>query len=106
MLALKTCFLLLSVLLALTLGLVSCGNASEGDLVRASPINADDYQNRVHGSWVATMVANHSGLDLQGIWIDDPGPGETLELTLLDQWSTDDDTHIEWLDLHLSLIHI
>lgn len=51
------------------------------------------------------MVANHSGLALQGIWIDQPGPGEQVDLVLLDQWSTDDDTHIEWLNLHILETH-
>ena len=47
------------------------------------------------------MVANHSGLPLEGIWLDEPGPGDSVDLVLLDQWSTDDDTHVEWLDLHI-----
>lgn len=47
------------------------------------------------------MVANHSGLPIEGIWLDEPGPGNSINLVLLDQWSTDDDTHVEWLDLHI-----
>lgn len=47
------------------------------------------------------MVANHSGLPIEGIWLDEPGPGDTIDLVLLDQWSTDDDTHVEWLNLHI-----
>lgn len=47
------------------------------------------------------MVANHSGLPIEGIWLDEPGPGDSIDLVLLDQWSTDDDTHVEWLDLHI-----
>ncbi len=68
-----------------------------------SPSALDEaaYLDAVHGSWVATMVANHSGLPIEGIWLDEPGPGDTIELVLLDQWSTDDDTHVEWLDLHI-----
>ncbi len=59
------------------------------------------YRDKVHGSWVATMVANFSGLDLQGVWLDAPGPGNSIDLLSPDQWSTDDDTHVEWLDLHI-----
>ena len=47
------------------------------------------------------MVANHSGLPIEGIWLDEPGPGTAIDLVLLDQWSTDDDTHVEWLNLHI-----
>jgi len=63
------------------------------------------YRDQVHGSWVATMVANHSGLPIEGLWLDEPGPGDQVELLLLDQWSTDDDTHVEWLDLHILETH-
>ncbi|HFC11495.1 MAG TPA: ADP-ribosylglycohydrolase family protein, partial [Anaerolineae bacterium] len=52
-------------------------------------------------AWLATMVANHSGIDLQGIYLDEAGAGDEIELLLLDQWSTDDDTHVEWVDLHI-----
>ncbi len=51
------------------------------------------------------MVANHSGLPVEGIWLDEPGPGDSIDLVLLDQWSTDDDTHVEWLDLHIMETH-
>ena len=51
------------------------------------------------------MVANHSGLPIEGIWLHEPGPGNSIELVLLDEWSTDDDTHIEWLDLHIFETH-
>ena len=51
------------------------------------------------------MVANQSGLPIEGIYLDEPGPGTEVELVLLDQWSTDDDTHVEWLDLHILEVH-
>jgi hypothetical protein len=63
------------------------------------------YLDAVHGSWVVTMVANHSGLPVEGQWIDEPGLGDSIELVLLDEWSTDDDTHVEWLDLHILETH-
>jgi hypothetical protein len=64
-----------------------------------------EYQDRVHGAWQAIMVANRSGIDLQGLWLDEPGPGSEIELLLPEQWSTDDDTHVEWLDLHIMETH-
>lgn len=51
------------------------------------------------------MVANHSGLPIEGIWLDEPGPGRSVDLVLLDEWSTDDDTHVEWLNLHIFETH-
>ena len=66
---------------------------------------ADVYFDKVYGAWKATLIANHSGLDLQGVYIDKPGPSGTFSLLLLDEWSTDDDTHIEWVDLHILETH-
>jgi len=51
------------------------------------------------------MVANHSGLPVEGLWIDQPGPDGAFEPVLLDAWSTDDDTHVEWLNLHILETH-
>ena len=66
---------------------------------------ADAYFDKVYGAWKATLIANHSGLDLQGLYIEEPGPPGSFALLLLDQWSTDDDTHIEWVDLHILETH-
>ena len=75
------------------------------DSTASVELSDEAYLNAVHGSWSATMVANHSGLPLEGIWLDEPGPGSSIELLLLEQWSTDDDTHVEWLDLHIMETH-
>lgn len=64
-------------------------------------LTSENYFDKVHGAWQATMVANHTGLNLQGVYLDEPGTAETVELLLLDEWSTDDDTHVEWVDLHI-----
>lgn len=66
---------------------------------------ADVYFDKVYGAWKATLIANHSGLDLQGVYLEEPGPPGAFSLLLLDQWSTDDDTHIEWVDLHILETH-
>lgn len=68
-------------------------------------LSAAVYLDKVHGAWQATMVANHTGLELQGVWLDEPGPGEGVDLLLLDEWSTDDDTAIEWVALHILETH-
>ncbi|MEM8923974.1 MAG: ADP-ribosylglycohydrolase family protein [Actinomycetota bacterium] len=99
-----------SLALMATAGLVTaaCATTTEsvdGDAGPVRELGVDEYQDRLHGAWQATMVANQSGLDLQGIWIDDPGPGSSIELEFPEQWSTDDDTHVEWLDLHILETH-
>lgn len=66
---------------------------------------ADTYFDKVYGAWKVILVANHSGLDYQGLYVDEPGPAGTFSLLLLDEWSTDDDTHVEWVDLHILETH-
>ena len=56
---------------------LGAGDAPDRD-VRV--LAADVYADKVRGSWQATMVANHSGLDLQGIWVTEPGPGDEIEV--------------------------
>ena len=100
---------LFTVLLAVVIlgGCASSGGADNAINSAATPgqLDPDAYLDAVHGSWLATMVANHSGLPVEGIYIDEPGPGDEIELVLLDQWSTDDDTHVEWLYLHIFETH-
>jgi ADP-ribosylglycohydrolase len=62
---------------------------------------AEVYFDKVHGAWQATMVANHTGLQHEGKYLDEPSPADSIELVLLEQWSTDDDTAVEWVDLHI-----
>jgi hypothetical protein len=63
------------------------------------------YYDKVRGSWQATLVANHTGLLYEGKYLQDPSPEDTIELVLLDEWSTDDDTLVEWVDLHILETH-
>jgi len=83
--------------------LTSCGSSLDSGIWQVGNESFDEvaYRDKVHGSWVATMVANHSGLPIEGIWLDTPSPDNAVDLVLLDEWSTDDDTHVEWLDLHI-----
>lgn len=85
--------------IAVSVFLAGCSSSDS-----AAP-DSDVYRDKVHGSWLAAMVANHSGLPIEGMWIDEPGRGDSIDLVLLDEWSTDDDTHIEWLNLHIMETH-
>lgn len=102
--------LLVLTLLSISILLAACGSAEtlSSETEGAGEFRELDevaYLDAVHGSWLATMVANHSGLPVEGIYIDEPGPGDSIDLVLLDQWSTDDDTHIEWFYLHVFETH-
>ena len=74
--------------------------ASPGGLTRRT-LSADAYYDKVHGAWQATLVANHTGLVHEGQYLEQPSPADAIDLVLLDEWSTDDDTAIEWVDLHI-----
>lgn len=60
----------------------------------AEPLDAGRYADSVHGSWVAAIVANHTGIPLQGVWLEEPSEDESIDLVFLDPWTTDDDTHV------------
>jgi len=62
---------------------------------------AEVYFDKVYGAWQATMVANHTGLRHEGKYLDETSPADSIELVLPEQWSTDDDTAVEWVDLHI-----
>ena len=66
---------------------------------------ADVYFDKARGAWQAIVVANHTGLVHEGKYLDEPSPADSIELVLLDQWSTDDDTAIEWVILHILETH-
>ncbi len=91
-----------AVLVAVALVAAGCGDSSEA---QPRTLSATDYQDKLYGAWQAIMVANESGLELQGVWLDEPGPPGSFEQLFPDQWSTDDDTHVEWLDLHIMETH-
>ncbi len=80
--------------------LASCGN-DEADQI----ITTGSYFDKVLGAWQATLVANHTGLVHEGKYLEEPSSANSIELVLLDQWSTDDDTAVEWVDLHILETH-
>lgn len=73
--------------------------------VRMLTLPADVYFDKVHGAWQAAMVANHTGLAHEGKYLAEPSPAGSIELILPAQWSTDDDTAVEWVDLHILETH-
>jgi hypothetical protein len=85
----------------LLLFLPACALTPQPAASPARTLSAEVYFDKVHGAWQATMVANHTGLLHEGKYLDEPSPANSIELALLEQWSTDDDTSIEWVDLHI-----
>jgi hypothetical protein len=88
---------LLIVIVALAGCLPAPRPAPSGEL----SLPADVYFDKVHGAWQAIMVSNHTGLIHEGKYLDEPSPADAIELYLPERWSTDDDTAVEWVDLHI-----
>jgi ADP-ribosylglycohydrolase len=92
-------------LLATLLFLTACTVIPQPAFLSGQSLAADVYLDKVHGAWQATLVANHTGLLHEGKYLDEPGPAGSITLALLEQWSTDDDTSIEWVDMHILETH-
>ena len=91
--------------LLILLCLILSGCSDAPDLTEARTLSADVYFDKIHGAWQATMVANYTGLAHEGLYLDEPSEATEIELVLLDEWPTDDDTTIEWVDLHILETH-
>jgi hypothetical protein len=87
--------------LIVSLFLAGCAPAPQPDAADGLSLPADVYFDKVHGAWQATMVANHTGLIHEGKYLDEPSSAGSIELYLPEFWSTDDDTSVEWVDLHI-----
>lgn len=92
-------------LLSIFLFLTACTVTPQPALLPGQRLAADVYLDKVHGAWQATLVANHTGLRHEGKYLDEPSPADSITLALLAQWSTDDDTSIEWVDMHILETH-
>ena len=51
------------------------------------------------------MAANHIGLAHEGQYLNEPSPADSIELDFPPHWSTDDDTAVEWVNLHILETH-
>jgi ADP-ribosylglycohydrolase len=87
--------------LIVSLFLVGCAPVPQPAAPDGLSLPADVYFDKVHGAWQATMVANHTGLMHEGKYLDEPSSADSIELYLPEFWSTDDDTSVEWVDLHI-----
>ncbi len=85
--------------------LSACNASPEPDLASTRTLTAETYFDKVHGAWQATLVANHTGLLHEGKYLDEPSPVSSIELARPKVWSTDDDTSVEWVDLHILETH-
>lgn len=87
-------------LILLSLFLGTC-NSAEPAANSSLTISADRYFDKVYGAWQATLVANYTGLAHEGKYLAEPSSADSIDLVLLAEWPTDDDTAIEWVDLHI-----
>ncbi len=74
----------------------ACGDGAGSESGSETPIAAsvlgidrEIYRDKVHGAWAVIMVANHTGLPVEGIWLDEPGPGVTAHAIAGHRWLKD-----------------
>jgi len=53
--------------------LLACTPLAARPVGETQTLTADTYYDKVHGAWQTTMVANYTGLDLQGVYLEEPG---------------------------------
>ena len=91
--------------LLLLLTTVQCSSPATQPTQSILELPADVYFDKVRGAWQATLVANYTGLEHEGIHLREPSPAASIDLVLLEEWPTDDDTAVEWVDLHIMETH-
>lgn len=68
-------------------------------------LSAHDYLDGARGYWLGALIGNYTGLPYEGQFIDRPSNAESIEWALLPEYSTDDDTLVEWVYLHILESH-
>ena len=103
----------------LAFSLVSLTAGCNGRISSETALNSDSYQQRLHGMWLGSTIANWTGLvterirqeapfytdedwgTLQSVdWLEWKGD-EYIDFVFQDPWFADDDTDIEYVYLHL-----
>lgn len=77
------------------------GEGSDSGSVIEQQLSPELYYDKVRAAWQTILIANYTGLEHEGLYLDEPSEETSIELVLLEQWPTDDDTSVEWVDLHI-----
>ncbi len=90
-------------LILLALLLLACSGQSLPAPSRTADVvlPAAQYLDKARGFWLASLIGNWTGLPYEGKFLDEPGPDTPIEWALLPEYTTDDDTLVEWVDIHI-----
>lgn len=64
-------------------------------------IMAETYYDKTRGALIGELVGNFTGLPNEFSYITEPKPADFEPWLYLDPWTTDDDTSMEWVFLHM-----
>jgi hypothetical protein len=86
-------------------GLVT-GSVSSAQAEPRRELNFETYSQHLRGMWLAQSIANWTGLETEGVNIQQPFLTDTawntmIDFIILDPWLADDDTDIEYILMHL-----
>jgi hypothetical protein len=60
---------------------------------------------KARGYWLASLVGNWTGLPYEGRFLEEPAEAQGIQWALLEEYTTDDDTLVEWVSLHILETH-
>lgn len=60
---------------------------------------------KARGYWLASLVGNWTGLPYEGRFLEEPSEAETIQWALMAEYTTDDDTLVEWVSIHILEAH-
>jgi len=69
--------------------------------VNTRQIAAGKYYDKVRGAWIGELIGNYSGLPYEFKFNENPGNDESITFVVRENWETDDDNSLEWLDIHI-----
>jgi len=65
-------------------------------------IAADELSDKLRGMWLGQLIGNAAGRDTEGVYSgSEPNPASAVPWVIKQEWDADDDTDIEYLDLHI-----
>jgi ADP-ribosylglycohydrolase len=82
----------------MSLVLTGYAPAAQNDLI---VLPANFVYDRIHGAWLGQLIGNFTGLPTEGRYRARPNPANSVPIVTLPIWLTDDDTSMEWVDLHI-----
>jgi len=87
-------------------GLVLAVAATTAPTRAERAISAEAYYDKLRGMWLGQLIGLFTGLPTEGVYSgSEPNPNPSVPWALLQVWTTDDDTDLEYLIQHVYLTH-